>query len=108
MTVKVISGNVLHNGENIGIGGVITDLDKANAERLCHDGLCEILPDAKGNGDIGKAELHEEEIDLEKMSKADLIKYAENIGVEIDGKATKAEIIREIESADAPNTEFPQ
>ena len=107
MTVKVISGNVIHNGESVGIGGVISGIDNANAERLCNEGLCEILPDVFGSGDISEAELHEEEIDLEKMSKSDLIKYAKSIGIEIDGKATKAELIREIESADAPNTEFP-
>ena len=107
MTIKVISGNVIHNGENIGIGGVISDIDKVNAERLCNEGLCEILFDEVA-GDISEAELHEDEIDLEKMSKADLIKYAESIGIEVDGKATKAEIIKKILSVDTPNTEFPQ
>jgi hypothetical protein len=107
MTVKVISGNVIHNGEGIGIGGVITDIDRENAERLCNEGLCEILSDVEVGGGISEAERHEEEKDLEKMTKAELIKYAESIGVYVDSKATKAEIISEIESADAPNTEFP-
>lgn len=107
MIIKVISGNVIHNGENVGIGGVITDIDTKNAERLCNEGLCEVVSGVEVDGNIGEAELHEE-IDLEKMTKPELIKYADDMGIEVDGKATKTEIIKKITSVDTPNTEFPQ
>lgn len=108
MAIKVISGNVIHNGESVGIGGVITDIDKENAERLCKEGLCEVVSGVDVDGDIGEAESHEEEIDLETMTKPELIEFAESIGVELDGKETKAKLIEKISSVDAPNTEFPQ
>ncbi len=107
MVIKVISNNVIHNGESIGIGGVIKDIDEKNAKRLCENGLCEVLFDVEVDGDISEAELHEEEIDLEKMTKAELIEYAENIGVEVDGKDTKAKIIEKITQADMPATDIP-
>lgn len=107
MTIKVISGNVIHNGESVGIGGVISDIDKANAERLCCEGLCEMVSCVEVDGDISETELHEEETDLEKMTKPELIKYADDMGIEVDGKATKAQIIEKITQADMPATDIP-
>lgn len=106
MVIKVISDSVIHNGECVSIGGVIKDIDKENAERLCKEGICEVLPGVEVDGGISEAELHEE-TDLEKMTKPELIEYAKGIGVEVDGKDTKATIIEKITQADMPNTDIP-
>lgn len=102
MKIKVISGFVTHKGETKSIGDVITDIDNKNAERLCKAGCCEIV------ADVDETELHEETKDLAEMKKAELIEYAASIGVEIDGKMTKADIIKTITDADTLNTEFPE
>ena len=99
MAIKVISGNVYHKGEILGVGSVINDIDDANAERLCKCGCCEMLGGTPADG----------EKSLDKMTKPELIAYAENIGVEVDGNDTKAKIIEKInEAAEAPATGFPQ
>ena len=43
-------------------------------------------------------EVVEEKVNLKSMLKADLIKYAKNIGVEVNPKMTKAKIIEAIEN----------
>lgn len=107
MVIKVISDNVIHNGESVGVGGVIKNIDNENAKRLCKDGLCEVLPDVEIEGDVSEAELHEKEINLEKMTKSELIEYAKGIGVEVDGKDTKVTIIEKMTQADMPKTDIP-
>jgi hypothetical protein len=99
MTVKVISGEVIHNGERVKIGGVVKGISKEDAERLCKCGLCEML---------GDAEEIDETKDLDEMTKPELIAYAESIGVEVDNKDTKAKIIEKITLADMPETDIPQ
>lgn len=98
MNIKVVKDKVFHKGEFLGVGSVITDLDDANAERLCRCGSCEMLGGTPADG----------EKSLDKMTKPELIAYAENIGVEVDGNDTKAIIIEKINNADAPDTGFPQ
>lgn len=98
MDIKVISGEVIHGGEVVAIGGVIKNIRKDDAERLCKCGLCEML----GEEEQGETK------DLDKMTKPELIEYAINIGVEVDEKDTKAIIIEKITSADMPATNIPQ
>ena len=47
-------------------------------------------------------------IDLDELTKKELVEYAKNLGIEdVDTKNTKAEIIEKISSVDAPITEMP-
>lgn len=109
MIIKVISGNVIHGGNSLGVGSVINDIDKENAERLCKCGLCEIIDGGNPvNEDIDEAELQTEEKSLEEMTKAELLQYAESIGVEVNNRDTKEKIIKSITDADIPDTGFPQ
>ena len=101
--VKIISGKVSHKGDVLDIGKSF-DIDKENAVRLCKCGLCEMLSDEETT----QAEEIVEAKILEEMSKAELIEYAENNGIEVDGKDTKAKIIEKITSADMPATDIPQ
>lgn len=102
MTIKVISGEVIHKGNIIGIGGVIYDIDKVNAERLCKCGLCEITEDV-----VCGDETEEGTKDLEEMTKKELISYATSIGIEVDERANKAKIIEIITNADSLKTGMP-
>lgn len=43
-------------------------------------------------------EVVEEKVNLKSMLKADLIEYAQNIGIEVNSKMTKAKIIEAIEN----------
>lgn len=105
MAVKVISGEVIHKGEVITVGGVVKNISVEDAERLCECGLCEMLTDdEKITSEGGK----EDTKDLDKMTKPELIEYAEKIGVEVDNNDTKAIIIEKITSADTPATGIPQ
>lgn len=104
MKIKVISGNVIHQGEVKGVGSIIDAINSEDAKRLCLSGLCEIV-----DGDFGNeadAEIADG-VDLEELTKKELIAYAEQLGIEVDGRSTKAEIIEKIVSADAPTTEMP-
>ena len=103
MAIKVISENVIHNGNIYGIDEIINDIDDMNAKRLCKSGLCEMTEDV-----INEEELHEETKDFEEMSKKELIAYASSIGVEVDERANKATIIETITNADMPATDIPQ
>ena len=104
MTIKVIKDKVCHKGVNLDIGSVITDLDTENAERLCREGYCEVVD----NNDVEEAETINEEICLEEMTKTQLIEFAEQIGVEVSGRETKAQIIEKIEQAEEqPATDIP-
>jgi len=105
MKIKVISGYVSHKGEVLGIGAVIDDIDSSNAERLCNDGLCELLSGASTDNSTDETD---REKDLDEMTKAELIAYADDIGVKVDEKAKKADIIATIMNADRPATDFPQ
>ncbi len=104
MKIKVISGSVIHQGEIKGIGSIIDAINSEDAKRLCLSGLCEIV-----DGDFETetdAEI-EEGVDLEELTKKELIAYAEQLGIELDSRSTKAEMIEKIVSADAPTTEMP-
>ncbi len=91
MKIKVISGSVIHHGDILGVGSIIEDIDKENAERLCLNGICELV-----------------DVNLEELTKKELIEYAKNLGIEdVDMKNTKAEIIEKISGVDAPITEMP-
>lgn len=105
MDIKVISGNVIHDGNSLGVGSVIKDIDEENAERLCKCGLCEIID---GGSPDDEAELQSEEKSLEEMTKPELLQYAESIGVEVNNRDTKEKIIKSITDADIPDTGFPQ
>ena len=104
-TIKVISGKVSHKSEVLGIGKIIDDIDRENAVRLCECGLCEMLDDSDA---VTSAAEIDETKDFAEMTKAELIEYAESIGVEVDGKDTKAKIIEKITTADMPATDIPQ
>ena len=97
MVIKVISDNVIHNGNIYGIDEIISDIDEMNAKRLCECGICEMTED-----------LHDVPKDIAEMSKKELLEYAKNIGVEVNEKANKAEIIETIINADMPATDVPQ
>ncbi len=104
MKIKVISESVIHQGEVKGIGSIIDAINSEDAERLCLSGLCELVDgdfEAETDAEI------KEGVDLEELTKKELIAYAEQLGIEIDGRSTKAEIIEKIVSADAPTTEMP-
>ena len=101
--VKVISGKVSHKGDVLDIGKCF-EIDRDNAIRLCKCGLCEMLSDEES----APAEEISEANSLEDMTKAELIEYAANNGIEVDGKDTKAKIIEKITSADMPATDIPQ
>ena len=104
MKIKVISGSVIHQGEVIGVGSIIDAINSEDAKRLCLNGLCEVV-----DGDYepeADAEI-KDGVDLEELTKKELIAYAEQLGIEVDGRSTKAEIIEKIVSADAPTTEMP-
>lgn len=104
MIIKVISESVIHHGENLGIGSIIDDIDKENAERLCLSGICELVD---GNIDETGEETNEG-INLEELSKKELIEYAKSLGIDdVDTRDTKAEIIEKISGVDAPITEMP-
>lgn len=104
MKIKVISGNVIHQGEIIGVGSIIDAINSEDAKRLCLDGLCELVDgdfEAETDAEI------KEGVDLEELSKKELIAYAEQLGIKLDSRSTKAEMIEKIVSADAPTTEMP-
>lgn len=104
MKLKVISESVIHHGEILGIGSIIDDIDKENAERLCLNGIGELVD---GNVDEAGGEI-KEGIDLNELTKKELIEYAKNLGIEdVDMRDTKSEIIEKISSVDAPITEMP-
>ena len=104
MIIKVISESVIHHGEILGIGSIIDDIDKENAKRLCLSGVCELVD---GNFD-GAGEETEEGINLEELTKKELIEYAKSLGIDdVDTRDTKAEIIEKISGVDAPITEMP-
>lgn len=107
MNVEVINGFVNHNGVMYKVGEVIENIDNANGERLCKGGWCEKLTETDTE-ETGDAEIVEEEIFLEDMTKAELIEYAESIGVEVDKRANKADIVKAIEEADSLNTNLPE
>ena len=105
MKIKVISQGVIHHGEILGIGCFIDDIDKENAERLCLSGICELV-----DGKIAEetVEETEESIDLNELTKKELLEYAKNLGIDdVDTRDTKAEIIEKISGVDAPITEMP-
>ena len=104
MNVEVIDGFVNHNGIMYSVGEIIENIDNADGERLCVGGWCEKLTATDTNNDDESVELFEEEKDLEEMTKDELIQYAASIGVEINKKANKSDIIKAIEEADIPNT----
>ena len=104
MIIKVIKDSVYHKSEILGIGSVITDLDTENAKRLCKEGYCEVVD----NDDTNEAEQIDDEICLDEMTKKQLIEYAEQLGVEVSDKETKAQIIEKITQAvGTPATDFP-
>jgi hypothetical protein len=70
-------------------------------------GWCEKLTETDTEG-TGDTEPVEEETFLEDMTKAELIEYAESIGVEVEKRANKADIIKAIEEADSLNTNLPE
>ena len=84
---------------------------------MCLSGLCEIVDgdyEAEADAEIkdgtfepeAEAEI-KDGVDLEELSKKELIAYAEQLGIELDSRSTKAEMIEKITSADAPTTEMP-
>ena len=113
MKIKVISENVIHHGKVFGVGSIIDDIDKENAKRLCLNGICELvdgnIDDVKdGNTDVETGEEIQNGIDLDELTKKELVEYAKNLGIEdVDTRNTKAEIIEKISSVDAPITEMP-
>lgn len=108
MNVEVINGFVNHNGIMYSIGDIIENIDNADGERLCVGGWCEKLTVPTQNDDNESVELNEEEKDLEEMTKDELIQYAASIGVEVNKKAKKSDIIKAIEEADIPDTNLPE
>lgn len=105
MNLKVVNGYVLHKGKSLGVGEIVEDIDRENAERLCKSGLCEMLTEEK----IENSTVETDSIkDLNEMTKAELISYAKSIGVEVDAKANKASIIDTIKEADTLDTSMPQ
>lgn len=113
MKVKVISESVIHHGEFFGVGSVIDNIDNENIKRLCLNGICELvdgnIDDVKdGNTDVKTGEEIKEGIDLDELTKKELVEYAKKLGIEdVDVKNTKAEIIEKISGVDAPITEMP-
>ena len=95
----------LHKGKTLGVNDIVDDIDRVNAERLCKSGVCEML-----TGEITENSTVEADSakDLDEMTKAELIAYAESVGIEVDTKANKANIIKTITEADTPDTGMPQ
>ena len=105
MKIKVISEGVIHHGEILDIGSIIDDIDNENAKRLCLSGICELVD---GNFDEETGEETEDGINLEELTKKELIEYAKSLGIDdVDTRDTKAEIIEKISGVDAPITEMP-
>ena len=107
MNVEVINGFVIHNGIMYETGDIIENINNADGERLCVGGWCEKLT-ATDTDNVDETETVEEEKDLEELTKNELIKYAASIGVEVNKKANKSDIIKAIEEADIPNTNLPE
>ena len=105
MVLRVVSGYILHKGKTLGVNDIVEDIDKANAERLCKNGVCELLSEETNKNSTIETD---SEKDLNEMTKTELIAYAKSIGVEVDAKATKTNIIETITGADMPETGIPQ
>lgn len=107
MNVEVINGFVNHNGVMYGVGEIIENIDNSDGERLCVGGWCEKLTETDTDS-VDEAEIVEEEKALNEMTKDELIEYATSIGIEINEKARKADIIKAIYEADSLNTNLPE
>ena len=100
MDIKVIGGYILHKGTTYKTDDVIKNVDDNEAKRLCEAGVAETISKS-GNEDFHVVD----GVKLEELTKAELIVFGAERGIELNKQLTNAKMIEIIlEKVDKPNT----